>query len=641
MFASLSWIDYSLLGLYLAAMVGLGIFFSGRQRDSTEFFLASRSFGWFPLGLSLMATLISALTYTGLPGQAYEQGLRTWVIPAAYWLILPLLVYLVIPIFRGLALSSLYEYLEYRFDSRVRLAATVVFVVWRMLWLGGVIYAPCKVLLIAAGWQVPAWVLIIPLGAITTLYTYLGGMRTVIWTDVIQGCAMLAGVALVVVGVWLVLDGGPARVSEVASGLGRLETANLRFKADDPWSLWGILPHWILAALSFYVADQITAQRFLCAKSVFAARTSYLVNTLALTCMLGGLVYLGLCLVAFYHDHPEALRPDWVVNVDGQTREVIREQGGQRLLDPARPEDRLTWETVDQLVAEGRVLQPNSKEPFTDAAELVDPDSRRLMVEKLAMRRPDQSPLAGEVILRRGVAEELFPHFLATQLPWGVAGLVLAALLAGAMSSIDSGLNAIGTIIVVDLHRRFGWGRAWLARRLGKSAEELTDVDELVLARPLTLVIGVAATLFALAVSQIGEIFRIMIGVANTFGGPLLAIFLLGMLSRRATAAGALVGLVVGSLATMGLALSGPLARAGVPIPAALLIADIWHVVFGVGVTWCVAWGVSWLLGTPKSNLDLRGLVAGCGTLGVRAADETMPIISIPEKDDADASRWK
>ncbi len=600
MIASLSWIDYSLLGLYLAAMVGLGIYFSGRQRDSTEFFLASRSFGWFPLGLSLMATLISALTYTGLPGQAYDQGLRTWVIPAAYWLILPLLVYLVIPIFRGLALSSLYEYLEYRFDSRVRLAATVVFVVWRMLWLGGVIYAPCKVLLIAAGWQVPAWVLIIPLGVITTLYTYLGGMRTVIWTDVIQGCAMLAGVALVVVGVWLALDGGPARVSEVASGLGRLET-----------------------------------------KSVFAARTSYLVNTLALTGMLGGLVYLGLCLVAFYHDHPEALRPDWVVNVDGETREVIREQRGQKLLDPARPEDRLTWETVDQLVAEGRVLQPNSKEPFNDAAELVDPDSRRILVEKLAMRRPDQSPLAGEVILRRGVAEELFPHFLATQLPWGVAGLVLAALLAGAMSSIDSGLNAIGTIIVVDLHRRFGWGREWLARRQGKPPEELTDVDELVLARPLTLAIGVAATLFALAVSQIGEIFRIMIGVANTFGGPLLAIFLLGMLSRRATAAGALVGLVVGSLATMGLALSGPLARAGAPIPASLLIADIWHVVFGVGVTWSVAWGTSWLLGQPKSRLELRGLVAGCGTLGLRAADETIPIISIPEREDPEASRWK
>src|SRR5438874_11586635 len=197
MLATLSPIDYGVILLYLAAMLALGFYFAGRQTDTAEFFLGSRSLSWFPLGLSLMATLISALSYTGLPGEAYEQGLKCWIIPASFWLIMPIVLFLVVPIYRGLGLYSVYEYLEYRFDARVRLVASLIFVVWRLLWLGGVIYAPWKALMISAGWDVPDWVLIVPLGLITTAYAFLGGMRAVVWTDVIHGFMMLLGVAIV------------------------------------------------------------------------------------------------------------------------------------------------------------------------------------------------------------------------------------------------------------------------------------------------------------------------------------------------------------------------------------------------------------------------------------------------------------
>ena len=173
--AALSPIDYGVILLYLGAMLALGFYFAGRQTDTAEFFLGSRSLGWFPLGLSLMVILVSAVTITGLSGEAYEQGLKCWIIPASIWLIMPSVLFLVVPIYRGLSLHSLYEYLEYRFDARVRLVATLIFVIWRLLWLGFVIYAPCKLLMISAGWNVPDWVLIVPLGLITTAYTYLGG----------------------------------------------------------------------------------------------------------------------------------------------------------------------------------------------------------------------------------------------------------------------------------------------------------------------------------------------------------------------------------------------------------------------------------------------------------------------------------
>jgi len=658
MIAALTILDYGLLGFYLAVMVGIGVYFSGQQRSTTDFFLAGRSLSWFPLGMSLMATLISALTYTGLPGQAYYVGLKVLVMPLAVWIALPIIVGWVVPIYRGLGLYSIYEYLELRFDAPTRLLASLLFVVWRLLWLGGVIYAPCKALLIASGWDLPAWPLILVLGLVTTFYTFLGGMKAVVWTDMIQGLVMLLGVAAVVLGVWWQVDGGPERVKEVAGGLGRLELVDLSSSWTEPWSIWAALPHWVLAMLSFYIADQITAQRFLTAKSINAARTSYLTNATALTVLMPGLMYIGLCLLTYYYDHPQQLRPEWVANLDAQTRLSITDPetrkrqrldkitgemasdptDGQPLLDPRRPDDEINAVTVHALVRQRRLLQPNSKEPFTDADELLDPDTNEVLIEKLAMRQPSKGKWRGEIILHRRAAEELLPQFIADNLSWGVAGIILAALLAASMSSIDSGLNSICTLLVMDVHRRFGVGRGWLARRVGKSPDEIDEDDELRLARPLTLVIGIAATLFALLVSQIGEIFTIMIELVNTFGAPLLAVFLLGMFTRRMTGAAAILALVTGTLFTVYLMLMSRFEDlAAIAWPMEQRWSGVWTVTFGVVFTLVIGYLASFVIGQRKPKLELRGLVVGVGTPGILATDEEVPLLNEAAPD----RRWR
>lgn len=640
MLATLTSVDYGVIGLYLLAMVALGFYFSGEQRTTQDFFLGGRSFSWFPLGMSLMATLISALSYTGLPGQAYEVGIRCLLIPLSVWLALPILVGVVLPIFRGLRLYSLYEYLELRFDSRTRLAGSLIFVVWRMLWLGGVIYAPCKVLVIASGTEIPEWVLIVILGAVTTFYTFLGGMKAVIWTDFIQGLAMLGGVVVVVLGVWWQSSGGHERVMEVAGGMGRLEPATFAFDWKDAWCFWGALPHWFFANLSFYAADQITAQRFLSAKSVHAARTSYLANCIALTLLQPGLIYVGLCMLTFYQDHPAEMQPNWVASLDSKSREVARDEHGNALLDPRRyPDHKASVETIEQLVKERRILRPNTREPYTSAEELVDRDEGRVRVEKLLIRRPPNEKQFSEIIVRRGAPEEMLPRFIADHLPWGAAGLIVAALVAACMSSIDSGLNSICTLLVMDFHRRYGWGKAWLAKKLGKTADSLTEADELKLAQPMTLAVGVGATLFAIAVAQIQDIFGIMVALANTFGAPLLGVFLLGMFTRRCTGAGAFLGLVAGSLLTMGITAASQMIKYGLIPPDSWPVHDIWTVTFGVAFTLAVGYGSSFILGKRKSKTELRGLVAGIGHLGVLAADEEMPILGDIDPDQP--GRWK
>jgi Na+/proline symporter len=455
-------VDYGVMGLYLAAVLAIGAYFRFEQRSSKDFFLAGRAMGWFPIGLSVMATQVSALSYTGIPGEAYYVGWKFLALPLAVWLILPIVVGAVLPLYRRLEIYSVYEYLELRFDAAVRWTGSGLFVVWRLLWLGGVLYAPCKVLATSAGLEIPLWLLLIVLGAVSTGYTYLGGIKAVIWTDVVQAVVMLGGLLLIVGAVWWSLPGGPAQVWQTATELDRGRFAQWTFDVADPWCVWGILPHFVLAMLSFCVADQITAQRFLTARDLRSARRSYVLNCISVSVMIPGLTYVGLCLLAFYQTHPQSMRPIWVANVDGITRRSVTDPAtrtsplidprtgrpqtllgtGDILMDPTSgtplldwDEDRLDASTIEALIAQQRVLRPNTKEPFADAAGLVDADSGQLRIDRLAMRRGD------EIVLHQRAQDELLPRFITGQLPMGVAGLVLAALLAASMSSVDSGLE--------------------------------------------------------------------------------------------------------------------------------------------------------------------------------------------------------
>jgi Na+/proline symporter len=267
-----------------------------------------------------------------MPGEAYWAGLKFVLLPATIWLAAPLVIAFFIPIYRGLELFSIYEYLELRFDSKTRLAGSLVFVVWRLLWLGGVLYAPCKLLTVAANVEIPLWLLISITGLVATAYTFLGGMKAVIWTDVVQAFVMLAGVLVMIAAAWWNLQGGAARVWEVATVLDRGQLMDTAFRWDSYWTVWGIVPHFFLSMLSFYAADQITAQRYLTARTLRDAQRSFLLNCVSVSIMVPCLAYVGLCLLAFYHDHPAALRTKWIVNVDGETRRSMTYADRDRLL---------------------------------------------------------------------------------------------------------------------------------------------------------------------------------------------------------------------------------------------------------------------------------------------------------------------
>jgi Na+/proline symporter len=604
MLAALTTLDFAVAGFLLAGLVVLGIYWSGRQRTAPEFLLAGRSLGWRQLGASLVAALIPGQLWLALPAAGYEQGLRTWVVPAALWIALPLVLWVLVPLYRGLGLDSLYEYLELRFDSRVRFAGGMVFFVWRLILIAALATWPCRAALVAAGWTIiPTWWVIVLIGLLATLIAFLGGLRTVVGTGVAAAVAIAVAAIVVIAAVWLSLDGGPVRVAQIASGLRRTESTAAAFAWTDAWSLAAALPFWCLTTLLLVVGDHATTGRLLGAKDVNVARTACLTGTLGLTLLVPALLYAGVCLLAFYYDRPGEMRPEWVTNIDGATREPLRGPDGGLLLDETNPGHEISAVTIDQLIAQRRILQPKNKEPLESSASLIDAETNRVLVEKLAMRRPPSGKFNGEFIVSRAAPGQMLPALAARHLPLGAAGLVVAAILASLISIWVSGIHGLVTWLVVDLHRRFGWLRS--------------TSDELRLARPLTLVVGLGVTILAAGLDQFATTVPPILLASGALGGPLLAVFLLGILTRRATAAAVLVALVLGFALVVVLAIIRP--------PN---LAEPWLLVFSFAATLLIGYLLSFVVGRRRPNADLRGLVAGCGTLGVRATNEPSPRLS-------------
>ncbi len=609
--AHFSIVDYAVLGMYLLVMLAVGAYFSGQQHSSRDFFLAGRSMGWFPVGLSVMATLISALSYTGVPGEAYYVGLKFLLFPATMWLCWPIMTRCVIPIYYNLQIYSVYEYLELRFSLATRLFGSMAFILWRLFWLGGVLYAPCKVLVVAAGLDISTPLLLIVLGTIGTLYTFLGGMKAVIWTDVIQTLVMFGGLLLILAAVLSnPAVGGTGGAWSVVKELGRTELADAEFSWSEKWSLWALAPHVFFAMLSFYIADQITAQRFFTTRNLREVKRSFVLNLASVSVMMTLLMAIGMLLLVFYQQNPQQMRAFWVANLEttGEAPGV-----GKSILDPKTNEPLLpfgreiTPESIGRLVADRKLMRPNVNEPFTDADDLLDTDGN-VRIDALAKR----IPTTGQWVLHKKAQDQLMPWFLVNQLPAGIAGLVLAALFAASMSSLDSGLNSITTLLIVDVHRRLGVGRPALARWVGKEIGDLEETDELRLARAMVIAIGVAATLFSLLVSRLGNIFDMMITLVNTLGGPLLAVFLLGMFTRRCTSAAALIAMVGGTLLTLWLTVGESLGIG----PSAETLNPVWRVTISVVATFAFGYLLSFVVGKRKSRQELTGLVVGLGEPG-------------------------
>jgi len=295
--------DYIVLLAYLLGILAVGAFGRRHVRTGSEFFLAGRSLGRWPLGLSVMVTAFSAVNFLAFPGEVCRHGLYVLAALPAFLIVIWPISRFFIPFFNGGQNVSAYEFLEKQYGYSVRAMVSALFILWRLLWMSVALYASAKILAAVSG--MPLVLLLATCGGIATLYTAFGGLRAVVYTDMVQFFVLSGGIFLATVLAVSGMQGGLREVMDVARGAGRLEPfleGDLRFFSPDPRiriTLWSGVVGTSVAFFARYGADQAILQRYIAARSIKEARAGFLLNTVAVLVCLVTLVVFGLALYAF------------------------------------------------------------------------------------------------------------------------------------------------------------------------------------------------------------------------------------------------------------------------------------------------------------------------------------------------------
>ena len=559
----MGWIDWSIVLLYLAWIVYTGVRYGKGAKTLDDYLLAGRSMPWWAVGLSVMATQMSAITLIGTTGQGFDDGMRF----VQFYLGLPLAMIIlsvtVVPFFNKARVYTAYEYLERRFDARTRSLTSFFFLVSRCLGVGVIISAPAIVLSAIIGW--PLWVTIFAIGLTTTAYTMFGGVRAVTWTDVRQMAVVGVALGAVFIVILSTLPEGTGLMEAIdtAQLTGRMKAVDFSFDWNEKYTIWSGMIGGLFLMLSYFGCDQSQVQRYLTAKSVDEGRRSLMMNAVLKVPLQFGILLVGVLVFVYYHYQTPPMIYDPVTEEQVATERPEVYAGLQNEYNTAFQERRGAAEAL----ASGSGSQVELRQSYTTAND------------RMKEVRGEAVEVAREV---SGVASfndinYLFPRFVTSQLPIGIIGLFIAAIFAAAMSSISSELNALSTATVVDFYRRH-------------YRPEEDDAHYLRASRYITLGWGLFACVVALFAANLGTLIEVVNKFGSFFYGSLLGVFTLAIGTKRATGRGAFWGLLAGifSIALLNnldvvasayTSLTGSTALDGVA--ANLTVSFLWYNVIG------------------------------------------------------------
>lgn len=482
-------VNSGVLCLYLLAMVGVGVYFTRYVKDTDDYFRGGKTIPWWAAGCSIFATMLSSLTFTGIPSKAFAQdwtyAIGNFMIPV----VAVLAVFVALPFFRRIDATSAYEYLEKRFNRTVRLFGSACFSLFHVFRMAVVMSLTALALSVATPLTPSQSVLL--MGVLSILYCTLGGIEAVIWTDTIQTVVLLGGACIALGMLVAGVDGGLSGFVSNATVEGKLNAVNLNWDLTSQHiAIWAIILGAIGQNISSYTADQAVVQRYMTtASEKLAARAIWTnaVLTIPATLLFFG---IGTALFCFYQSHPDRLSS-----------------------------------TISN--------------------------------------------------------DQIFPFFIATEMPLGLAGLIVAAIFAAAQSTISTSMNSVATAVVTDFLRPFSACRS--------------EKGYFRAARICTLIVGTLGTLLGLVFvdPQIKSLFDTFIVVIGLFMGVLGGLFVLGAATTRATGQGALVGAFGGAAVMFTLWYATPVNG---------------YVFTTCGILTCLTLGYAASYLTPASTADLTGL---------------------------------
>ena len=496
----MSFIDYAIIIIYSVGLLGLGYFFKN-QSDKKDFFLGGRSFGWFELGLSTMATQLSAISFisaSAFVGLREGGGMQWLTFEFAVPLAMIFIMTTLIPPLYKAGIVSIYEFLEQRFSGTTRVLISIVFQFSRAFATGILIYAVALVL--STVLAIPVWQTILIAGVVTVIYSFQGGMKAVVWGDAIQMIILFIGI-LVCIGYGLSYIGGWEAFTDTVdkSRLDVVDFSKMGFN-DDEFGFWPMLIGGLFLYISYYGTDQSQAQRALSAKNLQTMRNTMLFNGLMRFPITFCYCMMGLIIGTFALNNTEFM---------------------------------------DKITA-------TSEGAFN--------------------------------------ADLMMPVFIAEYLPTGMVGLLIVAILAAAMSSLSSAVNSLSAVTVEDIIAR-------------NRKEPLTAKQQLYYSRLMTVFWGGICIILAFSAGNIAKtIIEAINKIGSVFYGPILATFLLAIMSKSSHAKGANIGLVVGVLVNLILWLFFK------------NIFWFWWNFIGTAVTLAVGYGFSQILTIDKRTNNLIDL---------------------------------
>jgi len=526
----MSWIDWGVVGIYLAWMVWDGLRMSKRTNEVEGYFLANRSLPWWAVGLSVMATQLSAITMVSTTGQGYDDGMRFVQFYFGLPIAMIILSVTVVPFFWRAKVFTAYEFLERRFDLKTRTLTAFLFLILRGLSCSAIVAAPAVILSIVLDWNLTLTVLAI--GLPTAVYTVVGGVQAVTWTDVKQMAVIVFGIfAAVIVLILGLPDGmGVGTALHVAGAVGRTKAVDFTFDLNQPYTFWSGIIGGLFLQLAYFGCDQSQVQRYLTSRSVREGRHSLFMSAFVKIPLQALILLTGVLMFVFFlfHKGPMLFNPaprDAVAASARATEYQALEQEYDRVFATRK-------DAAEALAAAeaGGTDVAMAREAFVNA----DTGVRDVRSRATALVR--------EVTKNSSYADVnyVFPTFVIQHMPIGLVGLMIAAIFAAAMSSIAAELNSLATATVIDVYRRH-------------IKPEATDAHYLNVSKISTGLWGVFVCVMAVYAAELGSLIVVVNKFGSFFYGSLLGVFALAIGTRRTTGTGAFVGLIAG-MAAVGLA---------------------------------------------------------------------------------------
>ena len=501
-------IDWIILILTLFAIIAFGTYKSLGAKTSDEYIKAGNSAKWWTIGLSVMATQASAITFLSTPGQAFNDGMGF----VQFYFGLPLAVIIIclvfIPIYHKLKVYTAYEFLEKRFDQKTRTLTALLFLIQRSFSAGITIFAPAIILSSVLGWDLITVNIII--GSLVIFYTVSGGTKAVNYTQKYQMIIIFFGLCAVLFTIFKLL---PEQINfqntmEIASISGKLEVLDFSFDLENRYTVWSGIIGGTFLMLSYFGTDQSQVQRYLSGKSLREMQLGMIFNGMLKVPMQFFVLFIGVMVFIFYQFNLSPL------NFNPQAKKVV--SGSSYENEYKSLKNKLNEIHFEKISMINEIIEEKKE---IKKIELIKLETEEKKIRQTAKLLIEKAAAEKSIKVETNDKDYIFINFILNHLPKGLIGLIIAVILSAGMSSTSSEINALATTTSIDLIKR--------------NYRNIDEKKTVYLTKVFTLFWGICAIIIACVAFLADNLIQLVNIIGSIFYGNVLGIFLIALFTKK------------------------------------------------------------------------------------------------------------